>query len=213
MNNDKSPLKVLITGSPRSGTSFLANLVAEMGFSCGPAEWLKQPDEHNPRGYFECNPLRKLTSDILTKLGGNFHDLPAFDDNWTDDLDDEKKKILDIVNQGKIELYKENKLLVLSKLFDEIFPDAKWIFIERSVEDTFRSRWGSDLSIEEWKEIVANRRDIWNKSKPSQKALYVDYKDFKTDLQNTLKKIANYLGLKLSKSEVDRLSDLFKPRH
>ena len=77
------PLKVVITGPPRSGTSFLAGLVTGMGLSPGPKEWLKDADEHNPYGYFECLPLLYIEDDIFRKLGGSFGHIPEFPENWT----------------------------------------------------------------------------------------------------------------------------------
>ena len=53
--------KVLIGGFPRSGTSFLCNLIVEMGFSPGKMENLKPADKDNPNGYWEYLPIRNLT--------------------------------------------------------------------------------------------------------------------------------------------------------
>ena len=43
-----APLRAIVTAPPRSGTSFLAGLLVQMGLSPGPEKWLKEADEHNP---------------------------------------------------------------------------------------------------------------------------------------------------------------------
>ena len=65
------PLKVLVTGPPRSGTSFLAGLVARMGLSPGPSAWLNPADEHNRYGYYECLPILKVEEEILKIIENN----------------------------------------------------------------------------------------------------------------------------------------------
>ena len=160
MNEDRPTrtLKVIITGSPRSGSSFLSGLVHHMGFDLGPEQWIKKPDRYNPMGYFECLPLMRCEMEALKKLGGDFHRLPAFNPGWTDTLREEKQAILQIVERGKIELYKGNRLMILADLFDELFPRAKWLFIDRDVKDTFKSRFGEGMSFQEWVKITDDRK-------------------------------------------------------
>ncbi|MFB6273729.1 MAG: hypothetical protein ABEL51_12620, partial [Salinibacter sp.] len=122
--NGPDPLQIIVTGQPRSGTSFLAGLLSRMGLSAGPIEWLKSADEHNPYGYFECLPLLHLSEEILADLGGGVNDVPRLPEDWTSQLHQEKRRIQEIVTSGGIELYKDNRLMILADLYDEIFPSA-----------------------------------------------------------------------------------------
>ena len=54
-----STLRILVTGFPNSGTSFLCNLFVAMGFHPGSEENLKPADDHNRYGYWEHLPIRK----------------------------------------------------------------------------------------------------------------------------------------------------------
>jgi hypothetical protein len=183
-----------------------------MGFSLGPDEWIKKPDEHNPRGYFECLPLMTISIKMLKKLGGDFHRLPSLDPGWTAALADEKRQILCVVETGGIELYKGNRLMVLADLYDELFPDAKWIYIDRDVEETYRSRFGAELSFERWVRITKDRMGVWHSSTPAKKALYIDYGDFRSDLRGTVSRVQNFLEVDLTDHQFETCLALFKPR-
>lgn len=207
------PLKVIVTGSPRSGTSFVAGLVHRMGFSLGPKKWLKKGDEHNPYGYFECLPLKKISNKILEELGGDFHhNLPSLESGWTEAFESKKSEITRIIEAGGIELYKGNRLLVLADLYDELFPEAKWIFTQRSIKETYRSRFGEELSFGEWERITNERLRKWESCRPAKQALYVDYQDFKSDAKKTVSKIQAFLEIELTESQVGSCVDFFLPR-
>jgi predicted AlkP superfamily phosphohydrolase/phosphomutase/tetratricopeptide (TPR) repeat protein len=53
---------VIVTGLPRSGTSMLMQMLAAGGMDIL-SDGLREPDEHNPRGYLEFEPVKKLLSD------------------------------------------------------------------------------------------------------------------------------------------------------
>jgi hypothetical protein len=53
---------VIVTGLPRSGTSMLMQMLAAGGMSILTDE-LRQPDEDNPRGYFEYESVKSLVRD------------------------------------------------------------------------------------------------------------------------------------------------------
>jgi len=206
-------LKVIVTGPPRSGTSFLTGLITQMGFSPGPADWLKKGDEHNKYGYFECMPLWKISFGVLKNLGGSFHKLPACNPDWTAQFNAEKKKIAKLVKSGGIEVYKDNQLLILSELYHELFPEAKWVFINRDIKETYKSRFGESMSFKQWKSITKERMSRWHNSLPSKKALYLNYQDFKDDKVNTINDLQSFLGIELNQDQIASCLAFFKPRH
>jgi hypothetical protein len=206
------PLKVLVTGSPRAGTSFVTGLIHTMGLDLGPQEWLKSPDANNPYGYFECLPLMQISNAILQTLGGSFHDLPRLASGWTTAFEPEKSAIMNLVHKGNIELYKDNQLLVLADLYSEIFPHAKWIFIRRDVKETFASRFGVKMPFESWAVLTEQRMDAWNRSKPSSKALYIHYHDFSNDLDKTIRSIAAFIRVELTEQQMESCRVFYKPK-
>jgi len=207
-----SPLRVIVAGTPRSGTSFVAGLVHRMGFRLGPEQWLRPADQHNRFGYYECMPLTELSARVLNKLGGDFHSLPALPPGWTGGLAAEKREIVSLVEAGGIELLKDNQLLVLADLYDELFPSAKWIFTHRASEETYRSRFGPAMSQEEWLAVTERRLAIWHASRPAARALALDYADFRADVQEATRRIAAHLGLEAGDAQIAQWAGFFRPR-
>jgi hypothetical protein len=205
-------LKVIIPCFPRSGTSFLAGLIVRMGFNPGPEKWLKKADELNPFGYYECLPLLKISRGILKKFGGDIlKNIPDLPNGWINELETEKRQILDIVYSGKVEIFKDAPMLIIADLYDELFPRAKWIVIHRDVRETFKSRFGKPLTYEEWGKITRTRLRKWQQTKPSSKALNLDYKDFFVDCQRTIEKISTFLEIQLTAKQMKECMDFFKP--
>lgn len=96
--------KILVTGFANSGTSFLCELVAAMGYSPGSACHLKGADSHNPYGYWEHLPLRHA---IWSRVGNfDVHKIPKQPVNparWPAAL----SIIEDIARQDSVEVYKD----------------------------------------------------------------------------------------------------------
>jgi hypothetical protein len=205
-------LKVIVPAFPRSGTSFLAGLIARMGLNPGPEHWLKKGDRHNRWGYYECLPLFKISRKILAKLDGDFFfNIPELPKNWSNQFEKEKQQILDIVNTGEIELFKDGPMLIIADLYDELFPDAKWIVINREPKATYRSRFGKRISYEEWKEITGKRQRAWQKTRPFSRALNLHYLDFFTDLAGTIEKLASFLGANITERQKQSCFNFFQP--
>lgn len=205
-------IKVIVVGPPRAGTSFLTGLISLMGYNLGPSTWLKPADQHNPYGYLECIPLNRISNKILSKMKCDFHH-PHFPGNdWTTKFNIEKEGILKIVNVGQIELYKDNKLMILSDIYYKLFPQAKWIFINRNVKETFKSRFGEELSFTEWQEITNKRMELWNDSRAAKSAFNINYQDFKDDKVAAIKRIANFLNCDLNKRQYQKCLNFFKLR-
>jgi len=205
-------LKVIIPCFPRSGSSFLAGLIVRMGFNPGPEKWLKKADERNPFGYYECLPLLEISRGILKKFGGDIlKNIPHLPNGWINELETEKKQILDIVYSGKVEIFKDAPMLIIADLYNELFPGAKWIVVHRDVRETFKSRFGKPLTYEEWEKITHIRLRKWQQTQPFSKALNLNYKDFFVDCQGTIEKISSFLGTRLTAQQMKACMDFFKP--
>ena len=206
-------MKVIVTGLPRSGTSFLAGLVARMGYRTGPERWLKPADQNNQFGYYECVPLIHISEKIFRRLNGDFHrNIPVLHRDWTEAFGAEKEEIRKTVQKGRIELYKGNRLVVLGDLYDDLFPDARWIYIERNVKSTYQSRFGEDIPFTEWEVITRKRIEAWQRTRPSRKALNIRYEDFREDMEHTMERIITHLGIQLSGEQVNKCLSFFQPR-
>jgi predicted AlkP superfamily phosphohydrolase/phosphomutase/tetratricopeptide (TPR) repeat protein len=60
---------VVVTGLPRSGTSMFMQMLAAGGMSVL-TDGMREPDEDNPRGYLEFDPVKNLLKDATWLLGG-----------------------------------------------------------------------------------------------------------------------------------------------
>lgn len=205
-------MKVIITGNPRSGTSFVCQLVSQMGFNPGSPKNIKPADQYNPGGYWEHIPLASITDLIFQKLNLNFFSqIQSLSSNWQKSLTAERDMIVQTVRSDKVEVYKDNKLMVIADLYSDLFPRAKWLFVSRDFEECYRSRWGEPISLENYIEICAARLVIWRQTRASRACLTIDYNDFKTSTSNTITKIVNYLGVDIA-NRLPILEKLYKPR-
>lgn len=205
---------IFIPCMPRSGSSFLTELVSKMGFSLGPENMLKKPNEHNHYGYFENVPLMNIGFEILEIIGGDFfYNIPSYSSDMKALIKDQVQTTKDIISKNKIELVKNGPLLILADLFKELFPDSKWILIQRNIHETYRSRFGSPISFSDWENISNKRLEAWKSSSASKSALTVNYQDFFHDFDKTTCIIADYLGIDSKKLSLEELRPIFRPRN
>lgn len=212
----KDGLKVIIVGPPRSGTSFLAGLIVRMGFYPGPSKMLLEANKNNPYGFYEFKNLLDLDHRILEDKYGSIWNIPDFDCHWISDLVNEKNIVKKTVNKYGLEVYKGNMLIVLSDLYSELFPDAKWIFITRSKEETKRSirdAWGSDKSDDELDELLERWLEIWNSSQAGKKSLKFNYEDFFKDIDGKINELESFLEIELTAKQRKDCKEFFKPRN
>jgi hypothetical protein len=76
------PQIVCILGMGRSGTSLVSRLVNLLDVELGPEEHLMKANEYNARGYWEHQLLTDLNDEVLSRLGGTWHEPPAFLPGW-----------------------------------------------------------------------------------------------------------------------------------
>jgi len=213
IHNNNSPLKIVVVGNPRSGTSFVTGLIHQMGFSLGIKKNIKQPDQYNIYGYFEHLGIMRINSKIFKKLKIDFHyNLPEKVAIKSNALRYESLLIEKLINEEKIELIKDNRIIVMPDLYNELFPNSKWIYIQRNIEETYKSRFGYYISKADWYNIVNKREEIWNNSYTKHKSLSIDYNDFKIDFRGTISTIAHYLDITIDDSMISRLQAYYKPK-
>lgn len=209
------PMKVIIVGLPRSGTSFLTGLVVRMGFDPGPKSSLRAADELNPYGYYENSPLMKIDHQLLKKFNGNVMNPPNLPENWINKCADERLEIKRIVQEEGIEIYKGNMLIILADLYYDLFPNAKWIFISRKPEEIVRSMMDADNLHQHDNDYLFNLTSCWSqswyKTKASKQCLNIKYEDFFYDSQKTIEQVAKYLEKELSQERLNTCMNFFKP--
>ena len=96
------PQVVCILGMHRSGTSLISRIVSLLGVYLGSEDNLMRPARDNPRGYWENQQLTDINDEIITRLGGSWHELPAFSANW-----ESAPGLADIRQKARVFLQKE----------------------------------------------------------------------------------------------------------
>jgi len=205
-------LRCVVTGSPRSGTSFLTGLIHRLGLRCGPRRWLKPADAHNRFGYYECVPLKSIEKKALDRLGVTFHEPTGLTPGWTRRTPDLQRRVARIVRTGRIDLYKGNRLVVLAELIDTLYPEARWVFIHRDSDESFRSRFGEEMTRDQWRAVTERRMSVWRASGPAEHALYLDYDDFRANLDQTIDRLAAHLDLRPTGRQRRAARAFFQPR-
>lgn len=206
-------IKVFIVGLPRTGTSFLANLIKEMGFSLGNYDSYIKFEDSDRKGYAEHMRLNSISNNILEELGYDyFFNLPESPIPYSNSLRKYLNQIIKISNEECVEAYKDNKLIAVSDVFHTAFPNAKWVYIRRDINATYKSRWGNEIDFDKWAELSSNRESLWRMTSQSKVALNLDYDDFLNNPKSTISGIAKFLNVDTLHINQNSLTSLFQPR-
>jgi len=143
MRNDDMPHKaIFITGAARSGTSLVAgtiNICGAFGGKMYPA------NRYNQKGMFENAEMRdNVVKDYLKKINvdprGQY---PLPDVNNLIIPDNFRGKVENIfINQGYNDghwFYKAPKMCLFWPVWNQAFPDAKWVIVRRRTGDVINS--------------------------------------------------------------------------
>lgn len=189
---------IFIASPPRSGSSLTGLLLHSFGLWSGDT---KEANEFNPKGFYENLEISQLLIDYLREndtenLGKKYQ--PLILDKTDSSI---REKIFDIVkSQGLKEdqpwFYKDPKIAICRNLLVDAFPNAKWIWVNRSQDRTIRSLMRTDFM------------DAYDTEKEWASFLAV-YGFYKLDLQLKTKVFELDIDKVMNKdqSEVDRLSE------
>jgi len=195
-------LKTIVTGFVGSGTSFTCQLASAMGFNPGLVQKLRPGDEFKHRtGFWEYAPLAEISAAILKPKFENFKQGKVLlESDWQVRYAKELEQIRQIVEQDQVEVYKDVALISLHEMYEQLFPEAKWIFVTRAAPELDPAR----------AERQRRQFEFWNTGSVSKKCLYVDYSEYQKDLIGAVRRIAAYLGVDVSQ-KIQELRALYKP--
>ena len=134
---------ILITGLPRSGTSLVTSIFEACGMWVG--SYHTSPS--NPKGFFENTYIRDgFVKTLLWYYGYSMFGTPPLPqiESFENEFSGAKNPIKQLlINDGytgdKIWGYKDAKMLLMTLLWTEMFPEARWIVVERDFQDTLKS--------------------------------------------------------------------------
>jgi hypothetical protein len=211
---ERRGLAAVVTGLPRSGTSFTAGLIARLGLSPGPGWLLRRANRHNPHGYFEHVLLNRLTGRVLARMGRDFDlNLPGSRAEFEAlDLSGFRRAVRCLVKLGGVQVYKDNKLVLYPELYADLYPRARFVFVTREPEARYASRFGKAVTRVQWEAFNEARLALWRASPVSGRALTLRYEDFFTGLDGMIEKVAAHLGLEPDARARASARDFFRPR-
>lgn len=183
--------KVLVTGFANSGTSFLCQLIVEMGFSPGDPTDLKAGDVHNPYGYWEYLPLRYEIHDFID-FRAQFHpflnSVPVRAAPESEQLISQVQLLAEVNN---IEVYKDSWL----PAFYWAFPaTSRYVIIRREWWEVYRSG-GYQVVASKFFQTFLDYWMMVDKMCKNVPCLYVQYERFGENFDREAKRIAQFLGI------------------
>ncbi|MFO0263382.1 MAG: sulfotransferase domain-containing protein [Planctomycetota bacterium] len=163
-----SPLTI-VSGLPRSGTSLMMQLLAAGGLE-PLTDQLRTPDQSNPRGYFEYEPVKSL----------------ARDQSW---LPEARGKVVKIIVQLLaylppelpvrtilLERDLEEVLASQAKMLNKSIPPAQW----QTLKETFRKHW------EQARQTFSLR--------PESSLIVVNYRELVTSPETVIERLERFLA-------------------
>jgi O-antigen biosynthesis protein len=128
---------ICVLGMHRSGASVATRLMNLLGVDLGAAEHLLGPRPDSPNGFRKYEPILDLNDEILTRLGGNWHEPPPMPPGWetTAELADLRQRARDLVartfaspNWG----WKDPRTCLTLPFWRQILPPVRFVICVRS---------------------------------------------------------------------------------
>lgn len=207
---------VFILGLPRSGTSMVAGIVgicgAWLGYTVGAGG-----GKENPKGFFENRKLREdIVKPILTGLGCDplgVLKLPGL--NSMPPSPGLKKQVTDLITQegycaDRPWAFKDAKLTLLWPMFQEAFPDASWVIVNRNIDGIVKSCMNTSFMAQHsgnpelwyaWSEQYTQR--LKRLAQTVENCYEIQSEDLIVNNYRTLQTVIERLGLRWDRPAVD----------
>jgi GT2 family glycosyltransferase len=151
---------VCVLGMHRSGTSLATRILNLLGIHLGPVEHLIGSRPDNPKGFWECEPIVDLNTEILERHGGNWHEPPSFPAGWETaaELADLRQKARTLLasyfavdNWG----WKDPRTCLTLEFWKQLLPPMHYVICLRSPAEvaeslTKRDGFSTEKSIRLW---------------------------------------------------------------
>jgi len=175
----------VVSGLPRSGTSLMMQMLKAGGIS-PLTDNLREPDQSNPRGYFEFEPVKRL----------------RIDQSWLDQARGRAVKVIHLLMpQLPIDGRFQYRVILMKRPMEEILA-SQHVMLERegktSADQTLLAKaYQSQLL----------QLEQWLRTQPNFAMLSVNYHDLIENPQATADKIDNFLGGELDVEAMARVID------
>jgi hypothetical protein len=171
---------IVVSGLPRSGTSMMMKMLAEGGLSAV-TDSVRLADEDNPNGYFEFEPVKKLSEG---------------QDQW---LDGASGKIVKVISALLEHLPAQHryKVLFMDREIKEILASQQKMLHRRG-----EAPGSSDTEMETQFREHLRLTKYWLARQPNMDVLYVDYSQLVEDPEAYVQRIADFIGVPVDVSRM-----------
>jgi hypothetical protein len=166
------PFVTVVSGAPRSGTSMMMRMLAAGGLP-PLTDHVRQPDRDNPHGYFEYEPVKRLTEDA----------------SWLAEAEGRAVKMVHVLVR-ELPPGHEYRVLLMRRRLDEVVASQR-LMLERLGQPA------GNLTDERKAEIFRAQLDEtqrWVAAQPGFTCLAVDYNALVQDARAELERVAAFLG-------------------
>lgn len=200
-NQMRMPEIVCILGMHRSGTSVFTRILNLIGLYLGPEQQLLQPNDYNPKGYWEHDEIVSLNNEILERLGGSWDEPPAFPPGWENApaMDDLKQRAQRLIQDSFADVqtwgWKDPRSCLTLPFWQQLLPDMRYVVCLRNPVDVAlsleqRDRLSAEKSSRLWLTYVSSAL----KHSDGRPRLVVFYEDLMEDCLGALQRLAGFLG-------------------
>jgi len=193
---------IIIASAPRSGSSLISYMLNELGVFVGNC---KKPDKWNVNGYFENIPItdivvKYLKENDIHNLGKKYQPI-----NLDKKFEHFGHKINNTIlkqglQKGENWLYKNPKTPICWRLFNEHFPNAKWIILERNTKEhlnsLLRTKFMDAYDTEkEWLDFINIYKNYHNDIRKNCNTITINMSDMFNDNKNLINNICEFLDI------------------
>jgi hypothetical protein len=196
---------VVVLGMHRSGTSLVAGILERLGVRMG--ERFREPDVHNPDGYYEDLDWRDLNKKILRESHGSWWEPPAEIDviSLRGSMAGEIHGLVDQKQEdaaGQLWGFKDPRTALTIPLIHDFLPDPFYVCVRRSVPAVVQSLMrraearGYYESAKHWQDLVSEyerRRTRFLRQGWASFAL-LTYEQLLTDTWGNVLSLAHFVG-------------------
>ncbi len=163
---------VIVSGLPRSGTSMMMKMLEKGGLEVL-TDKVREPDEDNPKGYYEYERVKELPEET----------------GWLEDAKGKVVKVLGELIKHVPEGY-DYKVIFMEREIDEVVESQEKMLKRKGMDTGERSKEEMKRTLTEYSRILKRRMN----SHPDMDVLYVSYNDIVSFPKPVIESISVFLG-------------------
>jgi hypothetical protein len=192
---------VCVLGMHRSGTSAVAKVLSLLGIDLGPPQRLFRPHADNPEGFLEHMGFVEVSEEILARLGGCWHEPPAFVPGWerSPELSDLRMRAAALIREDfsgrALWGWKDPRACLTLPFWRTLLPPTRYVLCIRSPLSVARSLEKRDgFSIEKSGRLWLTHVTSALTNSAGNPRLIMAYEDVLTARDQEVQRLARFVG-------------------